>query len=65
MGGGVCVSLLGGPPCLLLGLTPPFSLTPVIGEPTESHPFPHQPARGDQRADALHALQPVSFSGWG
>lgn len=48
MEGGVCVSLFGGLLCLLLGLTPPFSPTPVIGEPTESHPLPHQPARGDQ-----------------
>ncbi|CAB1454657.1 unnamed protein product [Pleuronectes platessa] len=29
------------------------------GKSTKSHPLPHQPARGDQRAHALHALQPV------
>lgn len=27
---------------------------------SQSHPLPHQPARGDKRAHALDALQPVS-----
>lgn len=27
---------------------------------SKSHPLPHQPARGDERAHAVHALQPVS-----
>lgn len=29
---------------------------------TQSYPLPHQPARGDERTHALHALQPVSVT---
>lgn len=29
-------------------------------KPSQSHPLPHQPTGGDERAYAVHALQPVS-----
>lgn len=39
-----------------------FILSIGLREPTQSHPVPHKPSRGDERAHAVHALQPVSSS---
>ena len=37
-----------------------MSSLPGVGEPTQSHPLPHQSPRGDQRTHAVYAVQPVS-----
>lgn len=38
-----------------------FILFVGVGKPSQPHPVSHQSPRGDQRAHAVHAVQPVSI----